>query len=691
MTHWDDPIGFLKGLTPALRRGFDALEIRTFGELFETLPRRYEDFSQEKTLYGCEEGESVTVRVRVKKISSAGGFSRRVKILRAIVEDESGSASAIFFNQPWLQKELAEGREILLSGLMAIHPQYGRQLTRPSWRPVPAEGVPLGEILPVYATTRAVPQKTYRRIVALALNEKPWPAEEPLTAPYLPESLPKFSEAVKEIHSPTSMTLVEQARRRFAFDEALLYRLGFRLSEQDVKRTGGVSMPFQEAFARQFSESLPFPLTGDQKRSVWTALQDMEKTVPMRRLLQGDVGSGKTAVAAFLAAHVYKNGSSTAFLAPTDILAVQHANTLRRMFANHHIPLILLTRTKRHAWFGHQEEELSKEEADARARQGSAVIIGTHALLQEKRIPADLGLVIVDEQHRFGVEQRQFLTEATRADGRLPHLLSMTATPIPRSLALTVFGDLDVSSLHEKPGGRKPIRSQVCLGTKREIAYKAIREAASRHEGSFVVCPLIDPSDALGKASVQETQTRLQNGPLADLRIGVLHGRMKPEEKDEVMQKMIKKELDVLIATTVIEVGVDVPHATVMAIESAERFGMAQLHQLRGRVGRSDLASTCFFLTDAEGEAYERLERVAQLQDGFELAEEDFRRRGAGNLFGKEQSGYMAFRAIKWQDLDLLKEATKKAKQLLEDDPGLENHPWLKERVRKMREAAHLE
>lgn len=691
MTHWDDPIGFLKGLTPALRRGFEALEIRTFGELFQTLPRRYEDFSQEKTLYGCEEGESVTVRVRVKKVSSAGGFVRRVKILRAIVEDASGSASAIFFNQPWLQKELFEGREILLSGLVSVHPQYGRQLSRPSWRPIPEAGVPLGEILPVYASTRSVPQKTYRRIMGLALVEKPWPIEEPLSAPYLPESLPKFSDAVTQIHQPTSMKEVEQARRRFAFDEAMLYRLGFRLSEQDVEHSGGVAMPFQEGFARQFAESLPFPLTGDQKRSVWTALKDMEKPVPMRRLLQGDVGSGKTAVAAFLAAHVHKAGSSTVILAPTDILAVQHSNTLRRLFANHHIPLLLLTRTKRRAWFGQQEEELSKEEADTRARQGGAVIVGTHALLQEKRIPSDLGLVIVDEQHRFGVEQRQFLTEATRKDGRLPHLLSMTATPIPRSLALTVFGDLDVSSLHEKPGGRKPIRSQVCMGIKRDVAYKAIREAASRNEASFVVCPLIDPSDTLGKASVQETQTRLQNGPLADLRIGILHGRMKPEEKDEVMQKIIKKELDVLIATSVIEVGVDVPHATVMAIESAERFGMAQLHQLRGRVGRSDLPSFCFFLTDVEGESVERLERVAQLQDGFELAEEDFRRRGAGNLFGKEQSGYMAFRAIKWQDLDLLKEATKVAKRLLEDDPELEKHVWLKERVMKMREAAHLE
>ncbi len=690
MDHWNDPIGFLKGVTPSLRRAFEALEIRTFGEFLERMPRRYEDFSQQKTLFGCEDGESVTVRVTVKKITAAGGF-RRVKIFRAIVEDASGSASAVFFNQPWLMKELTPGREILLSGLINVHAQYGRQITRPNWRPVPADGVPLGEILPVYATSRSIPQKTYRRLAGLILDERPWPQEDPLSAPYLPEGLPSFSEAIVELHKPASMKEVERARRRFAFNEALLYRLGFRLSDQDIRRSGGVAMPFQESFARQFAESFPFPLTGDQKRAVWVALQDMEKDVPMRRLLQGDVGSGKTAVPAFLAAHVYKAGSSTAFLAPTDILAVQHSHTLRRLFAKHRIPLLLLTRTKKFAWFGQQEEELSVAQADRYARQGGVVIIGTHALLQEKRIPADLGLVIVDEQHRFGVEQRQFLAEATRADGKLPHLFSMTATPIPRSLALTVFGDLDVSSLHEKPGGRKPIASEVCVGERREKAYQAIREAASRKEASFVVCPLIDPSDAMGKASVQETQARLQNGPLSGLRIGVLHGRMKPEEKEEVMQKILARELDVLIATTVIEVGVDVPHATVMAIESAERFGMAQLHQLRGRVGRSDLASRCYFLTDTDGEASERLDRVATLQDGFELAEEDFKRRGAGNMFGTAQSGYMAFNAIKWQDLDLLKEATVVSQRLLEDDPGLEGHAWLREQVLKLREAAHLE
>ncbi len=691
MLSWTDPVGFIQGVTPSMRRGFEALDIRTVGELLTRLPRRYEDFSSEKLLYACGDGESVTVRVRVKKASMTPGFGRR-KLVRAIVEDASGSASALFFNQPWLMKEFTAGREIVLSGLISVHPQYGRQITRPAWRPLPEDGVlPVGEILAVYATTRAIPQKAYRRIVERALAGEPWPKAEPLVAGDRPEGLMGFAEALRAVHQPTTVAQAEQGRRRFAFDEALAYRLGFSLTGKDIVKQGGVAMPFQEAFARTFAESLPFPLTGDQKRAVWVALQDMEKPVPMRRLLQGDVGSGKTAVAAFLAAHVLRSGMSAALLAPTDLLAVQHAQTLRRMFAAHQLPLLLLTRTKQQAWLGHQEEPLKKEAANARARQGGIVLVGTHALLQEKRIPADLGLVIVDEQHRFGVEQRQFLAESTRADGKLPHLLSMTATPIPRSLALTLLGDLEVSSLLEKPGGRLPIRSEVCVGTKRSLAYEAIRAAAGRGEASFVVCPLIDPSDALGKASVQETERQLSTGPLAGLRIGILHGRLKPEEKADVMDRLLRKELDVLISTTVIEVGVDVPHATVMAIEGADRFGMAQLHQLRGRVGRSSLPSRCFFLTDAEGEPLERLGQVARLQDGFALAEEDFRRRGAGNIFGTQQSGYLAFRAVRWSDMDLLQKAAQLAREIVERDPDLEGVPWFRDRVRELRESSHLE
>lgn len=691
MYDWHDPLGFLKPVTPSIRRAFAVLGIETIGELLENLPRRYEDFSTVKLLFTCQEGDQVTVRVIVKRASATGGFGRRAKLLRVLIEDASGSASALFFNQPWLLKEFAPGREILISGVIHVHEKYGRQITKPAWRPVGTEAELQGEILPIYSTTKSLPQKSYRRVVAAAMAASPSPTDDPLPSAMLPAGLPSWREAFVHIHQPKHIREVEVGRRRLAFHEALIYRLAFGLTSRELSAQGGVALSFNEVFAKSFAESLPFPLTGDQKRSIWTALQDMEKPLPMRRLLQGDVGSGKTAVAAFLAAHTCRQGASTLLLAPTDILAGQHAETLRRMFATHHIPSLLITRTQKRAYLGAGEEDLSTTEADERARAGGVVIVGTHALLQEKRIPQDLGLVVVDEQHRFGVEQRQFLASAQRADGLYPHFLSMTATPIPRSLALTLFGDLHVSSLQEKPGGRKPIASFVCVGQQRAQAHEAVRAAAARGEASFIVCPLIDPSDKLGAASVQELAVALERGPLHGLRLGIVHGRLKPEEKDETMRKLVAGELDVLIATTVIEVGVNVPRATVMVIEGAERFGMAQLHQLRGRVGRSDLASSCYFLTDAEGEPRERLEQVARLQDGFALAEEDFRRRGAGNLFGTEQSGQMPFKAVRWEDAGLFQQASELARNLLEEDPALEQIPWIRDEVKRKRELSHNE
>lgn len=691
MHDWHDPLGFLNVVTPSVRRAFAVLGIETMGELLETLPRRYEDFSTVKLLFACQEGDQVTVRVIVKRASATGGFGRRAKLLRVLIEDASGSASALFFNQPWLLKEFTPGREILISGVIHVHEKYGRQITKPAWRPAGTEAESQGEILPIYSTTKSLPQKSYRRVVAATLAAKPGPGEDPLPNTLFPAGLPSWQETFAYIHQPKHIREAELGRRRLAFHEALIYRLAFGLTSRELSAQGGVALSFHEGFAKSFAESLPFPLTGDQKRSIWTALQDMEKPLPMRRLLQGDVGSGKTAVAAFLAAHTCRQGASTILLAPTDILAGQHAETLRRLFAVHHIPLLLITRTQKRAYLGTHEEELSVAEADKRARAGGVVIVGTHALLQEKRIPQDLGLVVVDEQHRFGVEQRQFLASAQRADGLYPHFLSMTATPIPRSLALTLFGDLHVSSLQEKPGGRKPITSYVCVGQQRMQAYDAVRAAAARGEASFVVCPLIDPSDKLGAASVQELAVVLERGPLHGLRLGIVHGRLKPEEKDETMRKLVAGELDVLIATTVIEVGVNVPRATVMVIEGAERFGMAQLHQLRGRVGRSDLASSCYFLTDAEGEPRERLEQVARLQDGFALAEEDFRRRGAGNLFGTEQSGQLPFKAVRWEDTGLFQQAAELARKVLEEDPTLSQIPWIRDEVKRKRELSHNE
>jgi ATP-dependent DNA helicase RecG len=479
----------------------------------------------------------------------------------------------------------------------------------------------------------------------------------------------------------------------------MTYRLSLGAARIEADTAGAPVIPFEERFAKRFAESLPFPLTADQKRAVWAAIKDMEvplpdkpgKARPMRRLLQGDVGSGKTAVAAFLCAHIQRIGASAVILAPTDILAQQHAVTLRRMFAGHHIPLMLVTRTDKR-WFFEQEERVLKQaEIEEEIARGHAVIVGTHALLFGTRLPPDLALAIVDEQHRFGVGQRETLLNGARKDGLIPHFLSMTATPIPRSLALTLYGDLDVSILREKPAGRKPVDTKVCVGEMRESAYQAIREAVKRGEQAFLVCALIDPSDSLGVKSATEEFARLKAGPLVGLRIGLLHGRLKPSEKEAVMTAFTKKELDVLVSTAVIEVGVDVPNATVMAIEGAERFGLAQLHQFRGRVGRSALTSTCYLMTDAGGQSLSRLQLMERVTDGFLLAEEDLKRRGSGNLMGTQQSGQAQFRAAQLTDQTLMVAAKEEAEKILKTDPELTRHPGWRERVEALRKTAHLE
>lgn len=691
MLKWDDPVAFITGATPSVRRGWEGLGIRTVGELLLTLPRRYDDYSKIVPIRLAQAGDVVTLRGRVLKCAKLPSFRKRIQIFRAVIQDDTGSISANFFQQPWVLTELIPGREIFLSGKVTVHPRYGKGIVSPLWEPADKEAIAVGKIAPVYSLTGTLAQKTYRKLIQTALRQVEMPPD-----PLPQEVCEKYQllsrdMALIEAHEPANAEAAERGRQRIAFDELLSYQLALHIARQESNHAGAPAVPFREAFAKSFTKKLPFALTDDQKRAVWTALQDMEKAVPMRRLLQGDVGAGKTVVGAFLSAHTQYAGYSAALLAPTDILAQQHAKSLQRMFGPHHVPLLLVTRMVKRFYSEGQEQDLKASELEDVLRKGNVVVVGTHALLVEHRLPKDLALAIVDEQHRFGVSQREALLVSRRADGLVPHFLSMTATPIPRSLALTMYGDLDVSILRQKPEGRLPITTSVCVGEDRERAYEAIRAAVKRKEQAFIVCPLIDPSDALGVRAVTDEFTRLQQGPLEGLRIGIVHGKLKPAEKDEVMQAFSRGDVDVLIATSVIEVGVDIPQATVMAIEGAERFGLAQLHQLRGRVGRSQLPSQCFLLTDAQGTSMERLETLARIHDGFLLAEEDLKFRGSGNLMGKEQSGEAAFKAARLTDMRLMVAAQEEAQRLLKTDPALEQSLIWKQRVEELRQTAHLE
>lgn len=674
MLRWDDPVGFVHGATPPVRKAWQALGIATVGDLLLTLPRRYDDFSKTVPISRAETGEVVTIRGKVVKASRLNTFRKRFQIIRVTVRDDSGSISANFFNQPWLLEELKPGRDIFLSGKIALHERYGKQVVNPLWEAADGKTIIAGRISPVYGLSGSLVQKTYRRLLPPVLETVEWPSDTLDEAARSRLDLLPFTDAVRQAHLPQNQEDAEGGRRRLAFDELLIIQLAMTRARMTGTKAGAPRIAFDEAFAKKFVGTLPFPLTGDQKRASWACLKDLEGEIPMRRLIQGDVGSGKTAVAAFLSAFVHRNGSSAVLLAPTDILARQHAATFRRLLAPFHVPSLLITRTDKILFEGQEQAALGPEELTRRLQAGNIVLVGTHALLEEGRLPPDIALAIVDEQHRFGVSQREALIKNVRPDGLVPHFLSMTATPIPRSLALAVYGDLDISVIREKPPGRQSIATQVLRGEDRETAYAAIREAVKRGERAYVVCPLVDASDALGVRSATDEAKRLAAGPLKGVRIGLLHGRMKPGEKDDVMTRFSAGDLDVLVSTTVIEVGVDVPQATVIAIEGAERFGLAQLHQLRGRVGRSDRASNCFLLTDSDGPSLERLRIVERTQDGFLLAEEDLKLRGAGKLFGTEQSGFGGFQIARLSDTDLMGMARTEAERLIE--AGVDESSW---------------
>lgn len=692
MVGWNDPVAFLHGLTAHERKVLKSLNIESVGDVLSILPRRYDDYSQLTPIAEAPTGIPITIKASIEKIAQVHTFRKRFSMIKAVVVDASGSIGVTWFNQPWLLKQLKAGDEIYISGAITQRPRFGRGFTSPLWEPVSEETIAAGTVAPVYPLTGQVTQKTLRKIIRAAIDDVTIPSD------VIPElflqaaHVCSYPDALRKIHRPTSTQDAEEGRRRIAFGELLIYHLALRMARLEADRAGTPTVQFDESFAKTFASSLPFELTADQKKAIWAAVQDMSMDRPMRRLLQGDVGAGKTAVAAMLAALVFRAGSSAALMAPTDLLAKQHAVTLERLLVPHGIPVLLMTSSARRLIEGGETAEFGSAEARERIAKGRIVVVGTHALLERGATPPDLALVVVDEQHRFGVAQREALTVATREDGKVPHLLSMSATPIPRSLALTFLGDLDVSIIRTKPAGRKPIQTMVGVGeVGRERAYQAIRDEVIEGNRAFIVCPLIDPSDTLGVKSVEEESRRLASGPLAGLRLGMVHGKMSASEKDEQMSLFASGSLDVLVATTVVEVGVDVPEATIMVIEGAERFGLAQLHQLRGRVGRSARASRCFLIATDDSMSLERLRVLERTNDGFEVAEADLRLRGSGNILGTQQSGTPIFRAARQDDLELMASAREAAQDLLRDDLALSRHPAIRDLVTSVRETSHRE
>ena len=676
-----------------MAKDFARLGVHNVRDLLWYVPFRYDDFSSSKPISSLRHDDVVTLVGTIKTIRGRESMKSRVHMTEALFENETGALKVLWFNQPYLEKTLKPGTAVSLAG--RINRKFGETvLLSPVYEPAEAR-LHTGSIVPVYGLTGSL---TTRRVRSLVKRVLPLVKE---IVDWLPDEVrknelfPPIHEALSYVHFPPSADHLDHGMNRLKFDELFLRQLMFAHLKRERAVIGArcLECPIRLRIAsadtvghiKQLVEKLPFKLTNAQRKAAWEIVLDLAKPEPMHRLLQGDVGSGKTVVAAIGALAALKAGGRVVYLAPTEILAEQQYKTFQKILSEFEPALLTSKKAARGG------EEIKKKDLLVALQTGEvSCVIGTHALFEETAKMPSVDFVIIDEQHRFGVEQRHALTKEN--NGRAPHLLSMTATPIPRSLALAVYGDLDVSILNERPAGRLPITTTLITKPKEKAMYEKIKTEIKSGHQVFVVCPLIDPSDSLGVASAKETMEKLSKGQLKEFKLGLLHGQMKSDEKEKIMSEFVAGKIEALVSTTVIEVGVDVPNATAMIIFGAERFGLAQLHQLRGRIGRSNFPSFCFLHTEAFGaETSRRLQAVVKSQDGFYLAEEDLKIRGAGNAFGTAQSGLPDLKFATLADTDLMKKSRDWAHRILEKDIDLVSFPLVKERVLQGFEVVHLE
>lgn len=662
------PLDSIKGVGAKTAEQLAAAGLHTVGDVLTFLPRKHEDFTNVTSIADLKPG-TVTIRARCEKISTRP-VRRGLRLTTAVLADDTGKLNAIWFNQPYRVQQLSgTDDEFYFSGVFEYN--YGKyQLTAPSAEIAKEMPVQAERLLPVYHAVHGLKSLTVRKVLE---QLRPLMSVLPET---LPESIVKREHfmsratAISTMHFPKELGEVVAARERLAFEELFQLLLASQLNKVENQKLQGFAIPFEPETIKQFVQKLPFSLTDAQRRAAWDILQDFESSTPMNRLLQGDVGSGKTVVAGMAARQAASHGYQTALLAPTEILAIQHAKTLDDLLSPFGVTVGLLT--------GHVKGAARKE-LYARIESGDVdVVVGTHAIIQEKVIFHNLGFVVIDEQHRFGVDQRQKLLNKS---GILPHLLAMTATPIPRSLALTVYGELDVSVLNQRPKGRLPIKTQIISPVSRPKAYEAIDKQIAEGHQAYVICSLIADSSENDRKSVEAEYKRLKNSIFGHRSIGLLHGKMKPAEKEQVMQEFKDKKYDILVSTTVVEVGVDVPNATVIMIEDAEQFGLAQLHQLRGRVGRNELQSYCYLMMGTTNKPSERLRELEKSNDGFYLAEVDMTLRGPGEIYGKRQSGALNLQIATLADTELIAKAQKAAKWFIESGDDIATYKELNSQV----------
>ena len=643
------PVSALAGVGAKRAEQFEKLGVSSVGDLIQFYPRTYEDWSEITKIGDITEEGTYCVKAVVGSAVSNTMLSGGRFICKTEVYDDTGTVKLVFFNNKYISQMLAYGAEYFFFGKITFD-SYGAQMMSPAFTPS-QQGT---HIHPVYHSTSGLSTKTIEGAVRKALNMLPDEVGDPLPEPVRKKfDLCGLKKAIGDIHFPKTAADLEYARKRLVTEELVVLNLGMRSLRDHSRTLSGVKI--QKDYSAQFEKLLPFELTGAQKRAIADCVKDMlSKPSQMNRLVQGDVGSGKTAVAASVCFTVIKNGFQAAFMAPTEILAAQHYETFKKLLEGTGVTVGLLTGSL-------------KESEKKRVRSGLAdgtvqLVIGTHALITDKTEFQNLGLAVTDEQHRFGVAQRAKLL----SKGDNPHLLVMSATPIPRTLGLIIFGDLDISIIDELPPNRKPVRTALLPASGRGRIYTYIREEVSRGRQAYIVCPLVEEGELEGVASAEEYAAELMLREFPDIPVGVVHGKLKPAEKDAVMDGFARNEYKILVATTVIEVGVDVPNASVMVIENAERFGLSQLHQLRGRVGRGEAQSFCVLISDHMNQVTrQRLEVMCSTNDGFKIADEDLKMRGPGDFFGERQHGLPQLAIADFADTKSLELSQKIADEIM--------------------------
>jgi len=701
--------------------------IKTVHDILFHFPSRYDDFSNIIHISEIRQNlaKIVCIQGEITKIKTTKTFKKWMNITEAVIQDENSEIKVIWFNQLYITKTLKENDFVCLAGKVSLG-KDGLYLNNPSYEKITEwknSGLThTGRIIPVYPETRGVTSKWFRFII------------KPLLVRFVdivPESLPaeiikkyKFlpiSEALWQLHFPDSFESADAAKARFSFEELFLIQLSVLKQKAKLMQKQAPACKMDIKLMKKFTGSLPFKLTDSQKKCSFQILKDLEKLTPMSRLLEGDVGSGKTVVATMASLSIVKNGFQVAFMAPTEILAKQHFKEISGLLLKFNVKIGLLTSKNSRISNKRKISEMSRKNLQANLEKGEIdIIIGTHSLIQKGILFKNLALVIVDEQHRFGVHQRAQLFKGSKL---MPHLLSMTATPIPRTLALTVYGDLDLSLITEMPKDRKKIKTLIVEPQDRKTAYEFIEKEAKEGKGIFVICPkiesknsatssgenaLADSAQSFGSfvpknydlrslalndvKAVKEEYEKLSKDIFPDLRITMLYGKMKSAEKEKIMLDFKNGEIDILVSTSVVEVGVDIPRATIMMIEGAERFGLAQLHQFRGRVGRNNMQSYCFLFTTSPDQLNrKRLKALVDSDNGFQLAEKDLEIRGPGSLYGTQQWGIpdMAMQGL--SNIFLVEKTRAAAKEILEKDPQLKNYPLLKERLKQFETKIHFE